>query len=334
MKPFPIRVERAEPITKFIEWALHNVCTYDCSFCGDDNKDGSIRWKSLDEYKMYVDKIMAACAGEPVYVMLTGGEPTLFPKLINLYQYIRKNKNAYLGLTSNGTRSIRWWKEFRDTRSLDRIILSYHSEQTADYQKIIEIASLFHDEPVEIYLCITHVPKSVDLAFEALEAFKKNTGALINMNGMMVTNNEDHKYTPEQLKKYTGISWTPGALNSTKKKPILPISQRQQVKITHNDGSITFSTADIMIKHKEHVFTGWDCHIGNNVMRIMGDSIWRGMCREGGPTHSFADPIINFTTGTIKCTQARCGCPSDLIQIKTRPDDLVPDKYIYFEKTK
>ena len=50
----PIKLEKLiTPRFKYIEWKLHNVCNYDCSFCGEEHKDGSNRWKDLDTYKMY-----------------------------------------------------------------------------------------------------------------------------------------------------------------------------------------------------------------------------------------------------------------------------------------
>ena len=49
----PIRVERRTPNeAKVIEWMIHNVCNYDCTFCGLPNKNGTDRWLTLEEYKI------------------------------------------------------------------------------------------------------------------------------------------------------------------------------------------------------------------------------------------------------------------------------------------
>ena len=54
MKIFPIKVERSKPLAyKLIEWKLHNVCNHNCSFCGPAHKDGSVRWLTLEKYKLY-----------------------------------------------------------------------------------------------------------------------------------------------------------------------------------------------------------------------------------------------------------------------------------------
>jgi len=90
-----------------VEWTLHNVCNYDCSFCGNEFKSGSNKWLTLDEYKIGVDKIIAESksTGKLVWFKITGGEPTLFPKLIELISYI-KQLGAYVSMISNGSRTL------------------------------------------------------------------------------------------------------------------------------------------------------------------------------------------------------------------------------------
>lgn len=113
MKIFPIKVEKLIPKTyRFIEWKIHNVCNYNCSFCPSRHKNGSQRWFSLDQYKSYIDKLYHLCEGAPYWIQFTGGEPTLFPKLIELCQYI-KSKNGLVSLISNGSRTLRWWEELK-----------------------------------------------------------------------------------------------------------------------------------------------------------------------------------------------------------------------------
>ena len=108
---YPIHVKRSVPQPfKVINWKLHNVCNYSCSFCGKENNSGNERWLPLEKYKSIVDKIAEACLESPFYIVYTGGEPTLYPDLIELLQY-SKNKGAWNILASNGSRTMRWRKE-------------------------------------------------------------------------------------------------------------------------------------------------------------------------------------------------------------------------------
>ena len=96
---YPIHVKRSVPQPfKVINWKLHNVCNYSCSFCGKGNNSGNERWFTLEKYKSIVDKIAEACVGTPFYIVYTGGEPTLYPELMELLHY-SKSKGAWNDIT-------------------------------------------------------------------------------------------------------------------------------------------------------------------------------------------------------------------------------------------
>jgi len=162
MKIFPIKVEKATQVDyKFIEWKIHNVCNHNCSFCGSQHKDGSQRWFSLEKYKEYTDKLVEACGDSPFWIQITGGEPTLYPDLIPLLAYM-KSKGAMISMISNGSRTIRWWKELQEENIIDYLFLTYHSEQTDNYQHIEEVINLFHNQPTEVICLLTHVYDTLD----------------------------------------------------------------------------------------------------------------------------------------------------------------------------
>lgn len=318
MKPFPIRVEKYNPMDyKFIEYELHNVCTYNCSFCSSDYKDGSKRWKTLEEYKSDIDKIVLAANGSPCFIQLTGGEPTLFPDVIELMQYIR-SKNAHIGMISNGVRTIRWWKELRDANVLDKLSLSFHSEQTSDYQKIIDITLLFHDSPVNTLFLITHVGNTLKLAFEAFNAAKKQTGSIIIVKAMM---GQTNTYDPELqtlIKVFKNNTWTDGDLRRTKKLANIPFKMGQLLKITHENGDISRLDPQSLMKSKNNNFNGWTCYVGEDSMRINVDQVFRGVCGEGGITHLTTDPQLKFSTSPIICTKNSCFCGTDMVSTKVK----------------
>ena len=85
MNKFPIRLEKAVPPEyKLIEWKLHNVCNHNCSYCGEENKDGSNRWTDLETYKQQFDNLYKSCGESALWIQITGGEPTVFPELLDL----------------------------------------------------------------------------------------------------------------------------------------------------------------------------------------------------------------------------------------------------------
>ena len=52
-------------------------------------------------------------------------------------------------LITNGSRTLRWWKECKDAKILDLLYVTYHPEQTTDYKHVAEVLNLFHDEPTK-----------------------------------------------------------------------------------------------------------------------------------------------------------------------------------------
>jgi MoaA/NifB/PqqE/SkfB family radical SAM enzyme len=311
----PIKIEKAiKSNCKFIEWKIHNVCNHNCSFCGLENKDGSQRWLSLAEYKQYTDKIVESCNGDPFWLQITGGEPTLFPELVELICYI-KSKGGYTSLISNGTRTLRWWEELKESTSLDHLYITYHSEQTNDYQHIAEVLNIFHNEPTETICLITHVVTSIDLAFEAGKFIKENTGASTIIKAMS-TPGIYERYSADQLIKLKQSNNLFGYLKKSKRKNNVPIKDAidTTLLISYDDGSTKIETPQALMKKQENYFLGWQCDTGRDFMRIdYVDKIYRGVCGVGGSSTE-----IKFTDDFMICDRKKCFCSTDLISTKIK----------------
>jgi organic radical activating enzyme len=324
MKIFPIKVEKAtQPDYKFIEWKIHNVCNHNCSFCGSRHKDGSQRWFSLEKYKEYTDKLVESCGDSPFWIQITGGEPTLYPDLIPLLAYM-KSKGAMISMISNGTRTIRWWKELQESKLMDNLFLTYHSEQTNDYHHITEVANLFHTEATEVICLITHVYTTLDKAFEAHDYLIENTGATITVKAMMGDPDIYSKYTTEEISKLQSENWLLGKHKNTKVKSLLDPKYKinHTLKITYNNNLSYNINPQILMKQQRNNFMGWDCNIGSFNMRIDHDVIYRGVC-EQGETRSLHNNI-SFTDNYVPCKIEQCFCGTDMIATKILPKNMYP----------
>jgi organic radical activating enzyme len=329
MKIFPIKVEKAvQPAFKFIAWKMHNVCNYNCSFCPSHIKDGKERWFTLEKYKEYIDKLVETNNGMPLRFQLTGGEPTLFPDFIPLVKYM-KSKGIMVSVLTNGIRTIRWWKELKEANAIDYLFLTYHTEQTTDYQHIAEVANLFHNEPVEVVIFITHIPDTIELAFESQKYLLENTGSIISIKAMIIDVNLYKPYTKEQEEKYESETWSYGKLLNTKVKPILPpeFQISHKLNITNNDGSSYIIDVQNLLKKNKienQNYKGWDCNIGAFAMQIDYETVYRGQCGEG-EKQSLYDDNISFTNDYITCSKEVCWCSSDIISTKILPKGMYPE---------
>ena len=323
MKIFPIKVEKAiKQKYNFIEWKIHNVCNHNCSFCGVKHKDGSQRWFSLEKYKEYTDKLIELNKGKPLWIQITGGEPTLYPELLELIKYM-KSKGAMISLISNGSRTLRWWKELQESKTIDNLFITYHSEQTDNYQHIAEVINLFQNDPVEVICLMTHVLNSIDKVFEAYDYIIENTGALVTIKAMMLTDDIYIQYSKKQLVKLKQSNWIPGKKRTTKLLPNSEYKINHTLKITYSNNLTIQLDPQQLMKQQKNNFFGWDCNIGLDNMRIDHDVIYRGVCEVGGK-RSLNDTTIGFTDDFITCTNKDCFCGTDMIATKILPENKYP----------
>lgn len=322
-KTIPIvRVEKKNKQQyKFIEWKLHNVCNYDCVYCFSGNKDGSTRWVSLEQYKQQVQALVKAADGSPIWIQMTGGEPTLFPELMELLEYI-KSFGIYVSITTNGSRTIRWWKEASEKNLIDNLIITFHSDTVKDSSHIIEVLNLFQDRPTRTICLITHTFDSFKWAFKAQEELVEATGAMIIIKPMRSVYNTDifDEYTEDQITELKLKDMMPGKFFSLKKQMNVPAELviEHQVTVTYEDNSTENFTTQMLVKNRDNKFYNWMCDTGKDYMFIDGQDIFRGSCRVGG-SKKITDDNLSFTNDYIPCTLEQCFCSGDLISAKYLP---------------
>ena len=319
---YPIHVKRSVPQPfKVINWKLHNVCNYSCSFCGKGNNSGNERWLSLEKYKSIVDKIAEACAGTPFYIVYTGGEPTLYPDLIELLQY-SKNKGAWNILISNGSRTMRWWTEFtKFDNILIRLILTYHTEQTDNYNNIADIMNLFLNFETETVCEVTHTKDNIPQAINAFNYLIKNTGGIIDIKGMNINEYDIYDlYSAEELSIIKHASYKPGILTNIKKKSPIPNEFRlgAALLVTNNLGITKNINVQQLMKNKWNKFLGWECQVGKDFLDINFQTINRSVCGVTGPIGHVDDLKYNFSNTSVICNKVTCGCFHDLLTTKTK----------------
>lgn len=251
-------------------------------------------------------------------MQFTGGEPTLFPELLDLLNYV-KSKGAYVSLISNGTRTIRWWEELKQKKCLDNLFITYHSEQTNDYKHIVDVLNLFQLEDVKTTCLITHSYGSIEQAIEAREYIERHTGSTILFKAMMIGDYDIYSLYNENQTNEVKKSWSYGVNASSKKPPSFPNEHKLEglMKIIHSDRTIKIADTQELMKNKQNVFFDWNCDIGINTMRIVVDKVYRGQCGVGGLQYDLSQDI-KFSDNSIKCTKEHCSCTVDLVTTKTK----------------
>jgi MoaA/NifB/PqqE/SkfB family radical SAM enzyme len=97
----------AKNFPQFISFTVTNSCNLRCRMCGQWSENGYVRnhvqpadsAMKLADWKRLVDEI----AGYKIrFILVRGGEPFLFPGIVQLLEYI-KSKNLFISIDTNGT---------------------------------------------------------------------------------------------------------------------------------------------------------------------------------------------------------------------------------------
>lgn len=305
---------------QLVEWKLHDKCNYNCSFCGDENKLGKVGWFDFDTNKKIVDSIVASKTDKPLWVQLTGGEPTLYPKYIELLRYM-KEQGLLVKMISNASRTLRWWKQLRDAQVVDNIAFTFHSEQQADYKHVAEVSNLFLDEETVTVIAVTYVASSLAYALEGTKYLVENTGSYVSMNAMdLETTRIDENIVSEEefnqiLNEYN-LAY--GKLMNVKKKSPIPREWYPvaTTTVTYEDGSYEVKDVTQMMKLGENKFKGWLCKAGMDTMHIDGNMAYRGGCRRDATV--FEPDKLKFFDKPFVCDVEDCYCAMDMITTKIR----------------
>ena len=94
-----------------VDWYIGKRCNFSCSYCVDYLHDNHSPHVPLENMKILADAIIDK-HGHNVYWSLTGGEPTINPKFMDLCKYIKNERGArHISLTTNGSRTAKYLKE-------------------------------------------------------------------------------------------------------------------------------------------------------------------------------------------------------------------------------
>lgn len=312
-KIYPIRIEKTwKNNYKLVEWKLGNTCNYDCSFCGDSNKNGSEKWLDISLYKSVCLRLIqeADKDNKKVIFQFTGGEPTLYPDFLELLQYIKCN-GGYNNIISNGSRTLRWWKELAELDVLTTLFVTVHAEQNANIDHIIEIINLFEKKATFVLAQCTAVPKYFDTALSFYNTLIDKACCKVSMK--LINSSTTLDYTNEQLNKIKDDIVVPSKLYHRKTLP--DITYAGKMKVTFSDNSTKVNYAHALIAEGINKFEGYNCSIGIDSLNIRYDTVYRGICREGGRIGSINEPI-SFMTETVTCTKYACTCGTDYHEFK------------------
>lgn len=310
-----------------IDFAISNVCNFKCHYCHPGSNEGDKKFpvdykliiKNFDHllnvYKNYFNKTN-------IKIEITGGEPTLWPQLGDFAKHLKQVHNiTNIALTTNGSRTIRWWKE--NSKYFDEVHLSLHPEE-GSVDHLIDIADhIFNETDSHVAVNVIMDPNDWSKSkFNLEKVVAWNTPWLVK-TWILIKNGSIMNYNEEQLKileKKVYKKPPDEYISRMLEKQI--ISNRSAAKVVYDDGTIESYNSFELRNNQTHNFSGWLCNLGVDRIPIIFGQLM-GSC---GATNIFnlekplsiydKDFIDRFQVDIIKpitCRQMSCGsCTKDL----------------------
>jgi pyruvate-formate lyase-activating enzyme len=241
-----------------------NHCNYNCSYCPDIIKSGSIDLPNIEHCLNFVDQVnnFAKTLGKTCSYYFTGGEVTQWPWLVDLIKHI-KTKNSNVCIRTNASMPIAEWQRLLDT--VDSINLEVHSEHT----------------PISHFMLCLHAAK------------KKNVNVSITMS-MLPDRWQELEDTITKIQKiwpdqhvHRKMLFEDPAIN---KQPMeYKLEHTVKLKSQHGDliyikdGKTEFTDFQTLMLDGKNTFPGQQCMAG--VEQLIIDAwgrIKRGHCGQGG----------------------------------------------------
>jgi organic radical activating enzyme len=292
-----------------VEWMLGNTCTYACSYCPAQLHDGSIPWLDYDKVLAFIARLDAhyTSLGKRVWLQFTGGEPTVYPKFLELIQECHR-RGFRQSVISNGVRTLRFWDEAAPL--LDYVILTYHVEYVDRAHFFAVVERVRRDAGVHIN--VTMLPERFATCHEAARAL------FDTYQDISVTMKPLRKDFAHDLYDYSSAELDVLRRQFGVRRRIVRGRPRSLMSKVFRDGRRSEQWANAFIIKGENRWHGWRCAAGVEALRILADGkVYRGQCRVGGPLGSI-ESEVELPSEFITCDRSRCSCISDIQLTKVR----------------
>jgi molybdenum cofactor biosynthesis enzyme MoaA len=305
-----------------IEFMLGNLCNYRCSYCFPGSNEGDLPWAEPEIVIKHFDHMLRHYIknGKTKFSMyLIGGETTLWRGMEEFCTHVKKNFDIYIQVSTNATRSVRWWKE--NGTLFDHVAISVHSEE-ADPDHIIQVADALFELGIFVNADVLMAPDNFDKCKENLEKLKSSkhpwpivTKPVYYKGKHQYDDHTQLEFLEQPYKRIPPMDW----YHKTHKKP------PTQTVLKYQDGKIETLEGDgYLIANDLNHFYGWKCNIGVDTVKIFADGKITGNCQHKlygmDEYYNLYDP--NFVEKyapnivPVTCSKILCPCAPETITHK------------------
>ena len=306
-----------------VTWDLTNLCNFNCRYCFPHANEGNYRVTAdldmlVTNFTHLAEQYKTKLGKDQIHLKFGGGEPTLYKDFGELILKLKEKNNLYLGVISNGSRTLRWWQEYGHL--IDNANLSFHiAEGNVDHH--IAVADTLATLGKKVTVLVLMDPARWDECVAAVEHMKATSKqkwfievkTVVDVPGVTITyTDEQRQYLMKELKQIPSLFW----FIKNIKLIFNGLLRRYQSIATLTDGSILKASASGYASRGWNQFIGWSCDIGLETLYIKWTGEIKGSC---GQTIYGLDTSFNILDPKFKnnfnpefkssvCQQQYCNC--------------------------
>lgn len=320
-----IGIQPGEKMGNFLHicWMLHNMCNQRCTYCRDFNWNGDFRWLKYDHVESFLRRVFTHYKKDLYHISFTGGEVTLWPEFPKLVKFLKAN-DCQLGLTTNGSRRLDYWKAIEN--DFNWMCISYHAEYAKDDHLLDLVRLLVNKTRLSVRLMMHKEKKYWDQCLAFGEKLKALTGCKhLFVEYVPLQDDFGMGARPTEYADWQQEFFKEKAFFTNESAPDMPWPdlgpEVWDFQARYSDDTSEFCRPNELVRRNEINFKDWSCYAGVDMLFINQEGeIFRGGCRQGGKVGHIFDEVLNFPVKPWRCTTNFCPCGTDILTKKFAPE--------------
>jgi organic radical activating enzyme len=324
MKQLARVITTQDPTLLDVRFWPTDICNFSCNYCFPGSVLNKYRYPKnvntvIKNFRILFDAYMKLHNKKKFKINIVGGgEPTLWPHLSEFCQGIKETHPVEIQLTSNGSRTLRWWEE--NSLYVDKVVLSCHYKDV-DINNFIQVADYIFGRGTDIGALMLMDATAWDTCVELIEQMRSSKHPWIIQAKEVVDapGYDIRNYTAEQLsyfkqpfKRVPDTNWI---INNIHRFRV-----HESVSL-YDDNSVELALPNYYIVNKLNQWKGWNCNVALENLVITYDGTVTGSCQEPVFSNSnlnmFAEDFEekfseeSLSLKTLICPRMNCSCQPD-----------------------
>lgn len=279
-----------------VEWNIGKRCNLDCAYCPAEIHDNFSPHTDLDIMVNTIYELEKI--GKPIRLSLTGGEPTVHPKIDKILECANARLD-WLSVTTNGLRPAEWYIK----QPVNQWVFSLHFDN--EYNRRVAENIVKYTQLLDMEGVSTLFQVNLMAHHEYMDKVRETATLLDSHNIPYVcrrirwTEADDRDWFDDMRYKEKDLEWI--------------LSKTATVKANCVIDNKDLIHANDIIKHKLNQFEGWQCNAGLESLMINWDGeVHRATCRVGGSLGNIYNGTFESPVAPIICTRKWCTCAADI----------------------